>query len=86
MKPGNDAATGCQLGPEDVNDDIRTQFANGSLTAPKPFALIISVRSEKHRQVIERDVQAAQVVFREYEDWPSWHCLGEEYLHIGQSL
>jgi hypothetical protein len=66
--PGNDPITGRQLTHEEVNDSMETQWTNGFLTAPKPFPVKLSLRSEKHGEVINREIKQAQEIFRDYED------------------
>jgi hypothetical protein len=53
---------------EDVNVDIATQWTDGFLIAPKPFPIRLSVRSEKHREVLDQELKEAQTIFDCYEN------------------
>jgi hypothetical protein len=66
--PGNDPITGRQLTREEISDSMETQWTNGFLTAPKPFPVKLSLRSEKHGEVINREIQQAEEIFKDYED------------------
>jgi hypothetical protein len=66
--PGIDQATGRELRVEDVNVDIATQWTDGFLIAPKPFPIRLSIRSERHREVLDRELESAKTVFDCYED------------------
>jgi hypothetical protein len=66
--PGIDQATGRQMRVEDVNVDIATQWTDGFLIAPKPSPIRLVVRSERHREVLQRELEGAQKVFDGYDD------------------
>ncbi|OJI89780.1 hypothetical protein ASPTUDRAFT_342428 [Aspergillus tubingensis CBS 134.48] len=68
ISPGIDPATGQQMRVEDVNVDIATQWTDGFLIAPKPFPIRLSVRSEKRREVLDRELKEARKIFDCYED------------------
>jgi hypothetical protein len=53
---------------EDVNVDIATQWTDGFFIAPKPFPIRLMVRSERHREVLERELEGAQKIFDCYEN------------------
>ncbi|CAG7977580.1 unnamed protein product [Penicillium salamii] len=68
IRAGIDPSTGHQLQGEEVNVDIGTQWTDGFLIAPKPFPIVMLLRSEKHREVLNRDLDEAQKIFQSYED------------------
>jgi hypothetical protein len=53
-------------GPESVNDDIDTAYTDGFLIAPKKFPVIITPRSERHRDVIIKEFEDVKPVFEKY--------------------
>ncbi|CAG8422833.1 unnamed protein product [Penicillium salamii] len=68
IRAGTDPSTGNQLKGEEVNVDIATQWTDGFLIAPKPFPIAMLLRSEKHREVLNRELDEAQRIFQSYED------------------
>ncbi|KAJ5984813.1 hypothetical protein N7522_012009, partial [Penicillium canescens] len=68
IRAGTDPTTGRPLQAEEVNVDIATQWTDGFLIAPKPFPIVMSLRSEKHREVLNRELDEAQKVFQRYQD------------------
>ncbi|KAJ5613423.1 hypothetical protein N7510_006617 [Penicillium lagena] len=68
IRAGRDTRTGLHLNAEDIDDDIRTKWTDGFLTAPKPFPVTLSLRSKDHGTVIYRELQEAQDIFETYED------------------
>ncbi|KAJ6025148.1 cytochrome P450 [Penicillium canescens] len=68
IRAGTDPTTGRPLQAEEVNVDIATQWTDGFLIAPKPFPIVMSLRSEKHREVLDRELDEAQKVFQRYQD------------------
>ncbi|KAJ5851257.1 uncharacterized protein N7529_010642 [Penicillium soppii] len=68
IRAGTDPSTGNQLRGEEVIVDIATQWTDGFLIAPKPFPIVMLLRSEKHREVLNRELDEAQKIFQRYED------------------
>ncbi|CAG7990701.1 unnamed protein product [Penicillium salamii] len=68
IRAGTDPSTGNQLKGEEVNVDIATQWTDGFLIALKPFPIVMLLRSEKHREVLNRELDEAQKIFQSYED------------------
>lgn len=67
MSPGIEPATGKQLELSDIDTSIETAWTNGFLTTPMKFPLQLTPRSAKHREVIRREYEIAQEVFKLYE-------------------
>lgn len=65
--PGNDTSGQSQL-PDAIDDSMATAWTNGFLTAPKPFALSLAVRSSAHQETIDRETLQAQEVVQQYSD------------------
>jgi hypothetical protein len=68
IRAGTDPTTGRHLQDEEVNVDVATQWTDGFLIAPKPFPIVMELRSEKHREVLRRELEDARKVFQSYED------------------
>jgi hypothetical protein len=48
--------------------DPKVLYTDGFVGAPHPFAAIFTVRSEKHKEILEEDYQQAEEFLRKYED------------------
>lgn len=68
IRAGTDPTTGRHLQDEEVNVDVARQWTDGFLIAPKPFPIVMKLRSEKHREVLRRELEDARKVFQSYED------------------
>ncbi|GES61731.1 cytochrome P450 [Aspergillus terreus] len=68
IRAGTDPTTGRDLQDEEVNVDVATQWTDGFLIAPKPFPIVMKLRSQKHREVLYRELEDARRVFQSYED------------------
>ncbi|OGM48636.1 hypothetical protein ABOM_002069 [Aspergillus bombycis] len=68
ITPGADPATGRQLSHQEIDDNVGRAWTNGFLIAPKPFPLSLSLRSEKHGEVIEREHEEANETLVKYTD------------------
>jgi hypothetical protein len=52
----------------DIDIDVKTAYTDGFVFSPKKFAVNITPRSERHREVFEAEFQAQRHVFARYED------------------
>lgn len=68
IRPGTDPVTGQPMRIDDINVDIKTQWTDGFLIAPKPFPISLRVRSDKHRKVLQQEMEQAQKILSGYED------------------
>ncbi|KAG2419536.1 hypothetical protein HFD88_004332 [Aspergillus terreus] len=68
IRAGTDPTTGRHLQDEEVNVDVATQWTDGFLIAPKPFPIVMKLRSEKHREALRRELEDARKIFQSYED------------------
>lgn len=68
IHPGTDPVTGQPMRIDDINVDIKTQWTDGFLIAPKPFPISLRVRSNKHRKVLQQEMEQAQKILSGYED------------------
>ena len=51
-----------------IDDDIGTAYSDGFLIAPEKFPLLITPRSDCHREVIENEYNSAKPFWQKYED------------------
>ena len=54
-------------GASPVNVDIHTAYSDGFLTAPKQFPVTFSPRSEKHREVVMKEIEQAKKILAKYQ-------------------
>ncbi|KAK9419088.1 putative Cytochrome P450 [Seiridium unicorne] len=55
-------------GSEAVDDDIVTAYHDGFLIAPKKFPILITPRSDRHKNVIENEYDSIKSLWEKYED------------------
>lgn len=48
--------------------EVASGYSDGFITGPKPFSASFTVRSPKHRAVIETEYAQAKSVYQKYED------------------
>lgn len=51
-----------------VDDDIDTAYSDGFLIAPKKFPILITPRSDRHKDVIVNEYESIKPFFQKYED------------------
>ncbi|RAO70690.1 uncharacterized protein BHQ10_006702 [Talaromyces amestolkiae] len=68
IRAGTDPVTGRPISSNEINVDIETQWTDGFLIAPKPFPITLRVRSNKHREVLQQEMDQAQKIFSRYGD------------------
>ncbi|KAH0044244.1 putative cytochrome P450, partial [Aureobasidium melanogenum] len=69
ITPGLHPQEGRVLNKEEIDDSMETQWTDGFLTAPKPFPVMLKVRSAQHQQTIDNECDAAQInTFSKYKD------------------
>lgn len=63
-----DLSPGEGMTSADVDDDIDTAYLEGFLIAPKKFPIRIVPRSERHRRVVERELEGMRSFWDQYEE------------------
>lgn len=50
-----------------LDDDINSAYHDGFLIAPKKFPILITPRSDRHRDVIEKEYHSTKPFLQKYE-------------------
>ncbi|OIW26904.1 cytochrome P450 [Coniochaeta ligniaria NRRL 30616] len=57
-----------QVGSGAVNDDVATAYHDGFLIAPRKFPILITPRSDRHKNVIETEFESVRSFLEKYEE------------------
>ena len=71
---------------EAVDVDINTAYSDGFLIAPKKFPILITPRSDKHKDIITKEYEATEPFFMKYNVTDTADLRTPELCSGGQEL